>query len=116
MKAHRQFAASWRSSITSAPRSWEPINKKISSAFGKQDGYFAELCVIWHCAENAGQDRPLPGVVTEDTTRRAAGFIPDVSAPAPGAFYAGLLDLSDEHDRLKAIAGYILAHKPRTDE
>ena len=29
------------------------------------------------------------------------------------AFYAGLLDLSDEHDRLKAIAGYILTHKPK---
>ena len=94
-------------------RSWEPINKKMSSAFGKQDGYFAELCVIWHCAENAGQD-PLPGVVTEDTTRRAAEFMRTFLRPHLIAFYAGLLDLSDEHDRLKAIAGYILAHKPKT--
>ena len=93
-------------------RSWEPINKKISSAFGKQDGYFAELCVIWHCAENAGQDS-LPGVVTEDTTRRAAEFMRTFLRPHLIAFYAGLLDLSDEHDRLKAIAGYILTHKPK---
>jgi hypothetical protein len=94
-------------------RSWEPINKKLSSAFGKQDGYFAELCLIWHCAENAGQD-PLPEVVTEDTTRRAAEFMRTFLRPHLVAFYAGLLDLSDEHDRLKAIAGYILAHKPKT--
>ena len=93
-------------------RSWEPINKKISSAFGKQDGYFAELCVIWHCAENAGQNS-LPGVVTEDTTRRAAEFMRTFLRPHLIAFYAGLLDLSDEHDRLKAIAGYILTHKPK---
>ena len=94
-------------------RSWEPINKKMSSAFGKQDGYFAELCLIWHCAENAGQD-PLPEVVTEDTARRAAEFMRTFLRPHLVAFYTGLLDLSDEHDRLKAIAGYILAHKPKT--
>jgi Protein of unknown function (DUF3987)/Bifunctional DNA primase/polymerase, N-terminal/Primase C terminal 2 (PriCT-2) len=92
-------------------RSWEPINKKMSSAFGKQDGYFAELCVIWHCAENAGQD-PLPTVVAEDTARRAATFMRDFLRPHLVAFYRGLLDLSDEHDRLRAIAGYILTHKP----
>jgi Protein of unknown function (DUF3987)/Bifunctional DNA primase/polymerase, N-terminal/Primase C terminal 2 (PriCT-2) len=94
-------------------RSWEPINRKMASAFGKQDGYFAELCLIWHCAENAGQD-PLPGLVTEDTARRAAQFMRTFLRPHLIAFYTGLLDLSDEHDRLKAIAGYILAHKPKT--
>jgi hypothetical protein len=94
-------------------RSWEPINKKLSSAFGKQDGYFAELCLIWHCAENAGQD-PLPEMVTEHTAQRAAEFMQTFLRPHLIAFYTGLLDLADEHDRLKAIAGYILAHKPKT--
>jgi hypothetical protein len=94
-------------------RSWEPINKKLSSAFGKQDGYFAELCLIWHCAENADQN-PQPEVVTEDTAWRAAEFMRTFLRPHLIAFYTGLLDLSDEHDRLKAIAGYILAHKPKT--
>ena len=27
------------------------------------------------------------------------------------AFYAGVLNLADEHERLSAVAGYILAHK-----
>jgi hypothetical protein len=27
------------------------------------------------------------------------------------AFYAGILNLADEHERLSAVAGYILAHK-----
>ena len=96
-------------------RSWEPINKKMASAFGKQDGFFAELCVIWHAVENAGQN-PLPEIVTEDTARRVATFMREFLRPHLVAFYTGLLDLSDEHDRLKAIAGYILTHKPEIDE
>jgi Protein of unknown function (DUF3987)/Primase C terminal 2 (PriCT-2) len=94
-------------------RSWEPINKKMASAFGKQDGFFAELCVIWHAVENAGRN-PLPEIVTEDTARRVAAFMRAFLRPHLVAFYAGLLDLSDEHDKLKAIAGYILTHKPDT--
>ena len=92
---------------------WENIQKKIASAFGKQDGVFAELCVIWHAAENAGQN-PLPDIVTEDTARRVATFMREFLRPHMIAFYRGVLDLSDKHDELKMIAGYILTHKPET--
>ena len=69
-------------------RSWEPINKKISSAFGKQDGYFAELCVIWHCAENAGQDFIAWG--GDRRHDEASGRVhADVSAPAPDRVLCG---------------------------
>ncbi len=92
---------------------WENIQKKIASAFGKQDGVFAELCVIWHAAENANQS-PLPDIVTEDTARRVATFMREFLRPHMIAFYRGALDLSDKHDELKMIAGYILTHKPET--
>ena len=29
------------------------INKKLAAHCGKLDGYFARLCLIWHCIENA---------------------------------------------------------------
>jgi hypothetical protein len=92
-------------------RAWERANKKLATAYGKQDGVFAEICVIFHAALNAGQN-PLPPIVTETTARQAADFMRNFLRPHLVAFYAGLLDLADEHDRLQAIAGYILVHKP----
>jgi hypothetical protein len=40
-----------------------------------------------------------------------AKFLHDFLLPHAVAFYAGVLGLSDDHDRLAAVAGYILAHK-----
>jgi hypothetical protein len=56
-------------------------------------------------------DHQLPLVITEDTARRVAGFLHGFLLRHALAFYAGVLGLSDDHDRLTAVAGYILAHK-----
>ena len=37
-------------------RGLEGLNRKLSTAFGKQDALFARLCVIWHAVDHAGGD------------------------------------------------------------
>jgi hypothetical protein len=87
----------------------ETINRKLAAHIGKYNGLFARLCVIWHCIEHAGARMPL--VVPETTARRVAGFMHGFLLPHALAFYAGVLGLSNDHDCLTDIAGYILAHK-----
>jgi hypothetical protein len=90
-------------------QSCESINRKLASHIGKYDGIFARLCVIWHCAEAAAGT--LPAVISEATARRAGSFLHRFLFPHALAFYAGVLGLSNDHDRLANVAGYILAHK-----
>ena len=85
------------------------IHRKLAAHIGKYDGIFARLCVIWHCIEHA--DKRLPTEVTEETAHRVARFMHEFLLPHALAFYAGVLNLADEHERLSAVAGYILAHK-----
>ena len=98
-------------------QSLETINRKLASHIGKYDGLFARLCIIWHCVEHSecanadDSDRELPVVVTERTAQRVADFLHRFLLPHALAFYSGVLGLSDDHDRLEAIAGYILTHK-----
>jgi hypothetical protein len=88
----------------------EIVNKKLATHVGKYDGVFARLCVLWHCIENI--DYPeLPRTVYEDTARRVATFLHEFIFKHAVAFYTGVLGLSDDHDRLKNVAGYILANK-----
>jgi hypothetical protein len=53
----------------------------------------------------------LPATVTEHTAQRVADFLHGFLMKHATAFYSGVLGLSDDHDRLTAIAGHILAHK-----
>lgn len=87
----------------------ETINRKLAAHIGKYDGMFARLCIIWHCVENIG--RPMPAEITEATASRVADFLHGFLLAHAVSFYAGCLGLSDDHDRLTAIAGYILAHR-----
>jgi hypothetical protein len=90
----------------------EAVNKKLSAHLGKYDGIFARLCVLWHCIETVGGDRPadLSPTVTGYTAQRVADFMHKFLLPHALSFYAGVLGLSDDHDRLSAVAGYVLAH------
>jgi hypothetical protein len=87
----------------------EIINKKLAAHIGKYDSFFARLCIIWHCIEHAGT--AVPRSITADTAERVAKFLHEFLLRHAFAFYANVLDLSDDHDRLEAVAGYILAHK-----
>lgn len=88
----------------------ELVNPKLASHVGKLDGLFARLCVVWHAIEhvNAGT---LPTIISADTASRVADFMERFLLPHAVAFYAGTLGLSDDHDRIKAVACYIVAHR-----
>jgi hypothetical protein len=85
------------------------IHRKLAAHIGKYDGIFARLCVTWHCIEHI--DERLPTEITEETAERVARFMHEFLLPHALEFYAGVLNLADEHERLSAVAGYILAHK-----
>lgn len=89
----------------------ETVNRKLAAHIGKYDGLFARLCVVWHCIENAGNHAGLPAIVEAHTARRAGEFLHRFLLGHSVAFYAGILGLSDDHDRLSAIAGHILSQR-----
>lgn len=99
-------------------QSMETVNRKLASHIGKYDGLFARLCVVWHCIEHVSAVNcflcdlgDLPEIVTEATAQRVADFLHRFLLAHAVAFYSGVLGLSDDHDRLTAIAGYILTHR-----
>ena len=83
---------------------------ELAAHIGKYNGLFGRLCVIFHCIEHA-HDNYIPEIVTEDTAARVAKFMRQFLLPHALAFYSGVLGLADDHDRLAAVAGYILAHR-----
>jgi hypothetical protein len=88
----------------------ETVNKKLAAHIGKYDGLFARLCVIWHCVENCLADK-VPRLIPAKTAQRVADFLHKFLLPHAVAFYGNILGLADDHDRLAAVAGYILARK-----
>lgn len=87
----------------------ECINRKLAAHIGKYDGLFARLCVIFHCLDHWRSAANLPTVIDISTATRAAAFLHGFLLKHAFAFYGGVLDLSDDHDRLTAVAGFILA-------
>ena len=93
----------------------ENINRKLASHIGKYDGLFARLCLIWHFVEyfdptsTKCSKSAIPIEISGATAKRVAGFLHEFLLPHALAFYSGVLSLSDEHDRLQSLAGYILA-------
>jgi hypothetical protein len=87
----------------------EIVNKKLSAHIGKYDGIFSRLCLLLHCIENP-EAAPAPQI-SAACARRVADFLSRFLLPHAVAFYANIYGLSDDHDRLTAVAGYILAHK-----
>lgn len=90
----------------------ESLNRKLAAHIGKYDGLFARLCVAFHCIDHGGG--MVPQLVTGDTARRVARFLHEFLLPHAVAFYGGILGLSDDHDRLTAVAGHILTHELET--
>jgi hypothetical protein len=91
----------------------ETVSPKMASHFGKYDGIYARLCVIWHCVHNCNEPN-LPQIVEASTAQKVARFLQEYIKPNAIAFYTGVLGLSDDHDDLIEIASYILAKKLET--
>lgn len=90
-------------------RALEFNSPKLSSHFGKYDGIFARLCVVWHCIENCAGLHP-PREISGQTAQRVADFMERFIRPSAIAFYVGMLRYSDGHDELQSIASYIVAN------
>lgn len=89
-------------------QSLETVSPKMAAHFGKHDGLFARLCVLWHCIEHNHGGR-VPETISGNTADRVAQFMVRFIRPSAVAFYAGLLGMSAGHDRLLDLAAWILA-------
>lgn len=89
--------------------SLEFVHRKLAAHIGKYDGIFARLCVIWHCTENMVGFGDIPAVISEATARRVGAFLHGFLLPHAMAFYTTVLGLSNNHDHVTAVAGYILS-------
>jgi hypothetical protein len=98
----------------------KPFNPKLATHIGKYNGIFARLCVVWHCCEHATGawqptrkmvDGKLPVTISEKTAKSAGAFLHDFLLPHALAFHSSILGMSDDHDQLTDVAGYILAKK-----
>ncbi len=92
--------------------SWEAVNVKLAAHIGKYNGMFARLCLIWHCVESGGA-RPS-SQVPEEVASRVRDFLFRFLYPHAIAFYSDVIGLSDRQDALRAVAGWILAHRPES--
>lgn len=93
--------------------SMETVNRKIASHVGKYDGLFGRLCVIFHCIEHVTErpGEPLEAEVGYDTAKRASLFLHRFLRRHASAFYTNVAGLTDDHEIIKDVAGYILSRK-----
>src|SRR5262249_9398158 len=91
---------------------FETVNKKLAAHVGKYDGVFARLCLLWQAIESAEKSEAEgDALVTGATAERVADFLHSFLLPHAVAFYTSVFGLADDHDRLAAVAGYIVARK-----
>jgi hypothetical protein len=83
------------------------INKKLAAHIGKYNGYFARLCLLFHCIEHYRGG--IPGFIDAGVAERVAEFMQRFLLPHAVAFYNEMLNLSEDHDRLAAVAGAFAA-------
>jgi hypothetical protein len=89
--------------------SLEGVSPKMAAHFGKHDGLFARLCVVWHCIEQ-GRGGGVPKVISGATAERVRAFMVQFIRPNAVAFYAGLLGMSAGHEQLRDLAAWIVAN------
>jgi hypothetical protein len=97
---------------------YQTVNRKLASHIGKYDGLFARLCLLWQIIENVDKCKAKgfdgcawPYDIEAETAQRVADFMHHFLLKHAITFYVNELGLSDDHDRLSAVAGYILARR-----
>ncbi|QGN54627.1 hypothetical protein [Novosphingobium sp. Gsoil 351] len=68
----------------------ETVSPKLAAHYGKFDGLFARLCLLWLCIDNADAIHP-PAEISLPTAERVAKFMETFIRPSAVAFYAGML-------------------------
>jgi len=91
----------------------ESVNRKVASHIGKYDGLFGRLALIFHCIEHVTDkpEEPLPSVLTFATAKRAADFLHRFLRRHALAFYTNVAGLTDDHEIIADVAGFILSHR-----
>jgi hypothetical protein len=84
----------------------ENVSPKLAAHFGKLNGIFARLCLLWHCVE---ADGALPVEISGEVAERVASFMAEFIRPNSIAFYAGMLGMSAGHEDLMALASFIVS-------
>ena len=87
----------------------EVVSPKLAAHYGKFDGLFVRLCLLWHCIDHAAAIHP-PVEVSQDTAERVARFMAEFIRPSAVAFYAGMLGVSAGHEHLIGLAAWIVAN------
>jgi hypothetical protein len=90
-------------------RALETVSPKLAAHFGKMDGIFARLCVVWHCIEHSAGD--LPTEISHDVAERVARFMTEFLRPNAVAFYSGLLGMSAGHEDVMSLASVIVSER-----
>jgi hypothetical protein len=90
----------------------EIMSPKLASHFGKYDGFFARLCVVFHCVDHSGNTPPQ--IIPQATAERAAALLHSFLLRHAMLFYQGVLGVAEGSDVLQDVAGYILAHRKET--
>jgi hypothetical protein len=106
---HRQEIETLRKLYAALP----DTSARLKAALGKWPGIFARLALTFHVIDIAdahaqGEQGPVQTVLSEETARRAAGFLRDVLLPHLLRADA-LLFLTRQTGHARWIAGYILA-------
>ena len=86
----------------------EGVSPKMAAHFGKHDGLFARLCVLWHCIDH-GRGGLVPETISGVTAERVERFMVQFIRPSAVAFYVGLLGMSAGHEQLRDLAAWIVA-------
>ena len=89
---------------------FQRTNKKLAGHVAKYNGIYARLCLLWHCIEHHADKWPTD--IDAETAQRVVDFLHKFLLPHAEAFYESMTGLSDDHERLLALGGYILTHKP----
>ncbi|TXH14108.1 MAG: DUF3987 domain-containing protein [Hyphomicrobiaceae bacterium] len=95
-------------------KSFENVNATLASHFGKFNGFFGRMCITMHCIENINLGNDMPQKISLETAERVETILHKFVLPHSIAFYTGTLGMSEDIERVRAVGGYILAHKLET--
>jgi len=86
------------------------VAPKLTSHFGKWDGLFARLCLLFHAIEHADHG-DLPHEVVGETAERVYRFMQCYLRHHAFALYEQALRDGPQDERARAMAGFLLAKK-----
>lgn len=88
-------------------RGIDMIDPRAAFHFGKYDGMFARLCIVWHCLENIDK-RSMPLTVRASVAERVANFMEMYLKPHALHMYCEVIGAHKDH-ALTTLAKWMIA-------